>query len=45
MSTPIYPDEKQEPVYADVLDSDDPNSSNPFTALIAEGENLFNPTC
>jgi len=39
MSTPIYPDEKQEPVYVDALDSDGSSSPYTFTALIAEGEN------
>jgi hypothetical protein len=40
MSTPTYPDEKQEPSYVDALDSDGPSSVNTITALIAEGERI-----
>jgi hypothetical protein len=45
MFAPTYADEKQEPVYSDVLDSGGSSSVNTLNGLIAEGENPFNPTC
>jgi hypothetical protein len=43
MSTPTYADEKQHLDYVAELDSDGDGAINTLTALIAEGENPFNP--
>jgi hypothetical protein len=45
MSTPTYLNEKQEPGHVGALDSDGSTPFHTLTALIAEGENPFDPAC
>jgi len=45
MSKATYPDEKQVLGLVDGIQADGSGSTDAFTALIAEGENLNNPIC